>query len=185
MKKAAKKAVKKAKPAKAAKASKKSAPKKTRRRAAKKAAKKSSKKPAKRKAGKEVDEPRRQDGRELRTKTLLVTLAVRQLIPNAYQLQDNQLAGGPELADQRPLDIAARGEGADASREQLMLRALWPNASSSNMHTESRGCRRCAQLCRREAAALLGPSQRSARRARLRHALSSRDRTGLADAFER
>src|SRR6185503_9613355 len=75
---------------------------------------------------------------------------LRQLIRNAYDLQEFQLAGGPSWLAADRFDVVAKAEGSACSdpfqpekdgapsRGQLMLRALLAQRFRLEAHTESR-----------------------------------------------
>jgi uncharacterized protein (TIGR03435 family) len=77
-------------------------------------------------------------------------VTLRQLIRNAYQLQDFQIAGGPDWLAADRFDIVAKAEGADGedpfraeklgqpSRVQLMLRLLLADRFSLGVHADSK-----------------------------------------------
>ena len=78
------------------------------------------------------------------------SVTLRQLIRNAYQLQEFQIAGGPSWLASDRFDIIAKAEsagladpfqaekGGDPSRGQLMLRALLAERFRLEIHTEAR-----------------------------------------------
>jgi uncharacterized protein (TIGR03435 family) len=64
---------------------------------------------------------------------------LRLLIKNAYQLQDVQIAGGPDWLDDARFDISAKAEGNPTQVEiQLMLRTLLVERFKLATHTEPR-----------------------------------------------
>jgi uncharacterized protein (TIGR03435 family) len=66
---------------------------------------------------------------------------LRQLIRNAYQLQEFQITGGPNWLDRDHFDIVAKAEGAspdDPGRARLMLRALLAERFALTVHIEAR-----------------------------------------------
>jgi uncharacterized protein (TIGR03435 family) len=66
---------------------------------------------------------------------------LRQLIRNAYQLQEFQITGGPAWLDRDRFDIVAKAEGTgqdDPVRRQLMLRALLAERFALTVHIDKR-----------------------------------------------
>jgi uncharacterized protein (TIGR03435 family) len=66
---------------------------------------------------------------------------LRQLIRNAYQLQEFQITGGPSWLDRDHFDIVAKAEGAspdDPGRGQLMLKALLAERFALTVHIDKR-----------------------------------------------
>jgi uncharacterized protein (TIGR03435 family) len=64
---------------------------------------------------------------------------LRQLIRNAYQLQEFQITGGPGWLDRDRFDIVAKAEGGDdAGRGQLMLQALLAERFALTVHIDKR-----------------------------------------------
>jgi bla regulator protein blaR1 len=95
-------------------------------------------------------------------------VTLRQLIRNAYQLQDSQILGGPGWLDADRFDVVAKAEG-DAgdffeaekrgtpSRWQLMLRSLLSERFKLVVHTESKELSIYALMAARSDG-VLGPS---------------------------
>ena len=76
-------------------------------------------------------------------------VTLQQVLLNAYQLQDNQLAGGPGWLATDRIDVAAKAdrgdrdpfqaeEGGGPSRGQLLLRARLTERFKIQMHTAAR-----------------------------------------------
>jgi uncharacterized protein (TIGR03435 family) len=70
----------------------------------------------------------------------MTNVTVKRTIQNAYQLQDQQIAGGPSWITSEHFDIVANSEAANLSPQQrwLMVRALLADRFKLKMHTESR-----------------------------------------------
>jgi uncharacterized protein (TIGR03435 family) len=70
----------------------------------------------------------------------MTNVTVKRLIQNAYQLQDQQIAGGPKWLDSEHFDIVANSEAANLSPMDrwMMVRALLADRFKLKMHTEPR-----------------------------------------------
>ena len=70
----------------------------------------------------------------------MTNVTVKRLIQNAYQLQDQQIAGGPGWIASEHFDIVANSEASNLSPEDrwMMVRALLADRFKLKMHTEPR-----------------------------------------------
>jgi uncharacterized protein (TIGR03435 family) len=70
----------------------------------------------------------------------MTNVTVKRLIQNAYQLQDQQIAGGPGWIASERFDIVANSEAANLSPMDrwMMVRALLADRFKLRMHTEKR-----------------------------------------------
>jgi uncharacterized protein (TIGR03435 family) len=69
----------------------------------------------------------------------VTNLTLRGLIRNAYQLQDDQIAGGPGWLDSDHFDIVANGDGNHSPQDKwLMMRALILERFKLETHNETR-----------------------------------------------
>jgi uncharacterized protein (TIGR03435 family) len=70
----------------------------------------------------------------------MTNVTVKRMIQNAYQLQDQQIAGGPGWIASEHFDIVANSEAANLSPQDrwMMVRALLADRFKLKMHTEPR-----------------------------------------------
>jgi uncharacterized protein (TIGR03435 family) len=73
-------------------------------------------------------------------RVMMTNVTVKRMIQNAYQLQDQQIAGGPAWIASDHFDIVANSEAANLSPQQrwVMVRALLADRFKLKMHTEPR-----------------------------------------------
>jgi uncharacterized protein (TIGR03435 family) len=70
----------------------------------------------------------------------MTNVTVKRMIQNAYQLQDQQIAGGPGWIASEHFDIVANSEATNLSPQDrwMMVRALLADRFKLKMHTEKR-----------------------------------------------
>jgi len=70
----------------------------------------------------------------------MTNVTVRRLILNAYQLQDQQLSGGPGWIDSEHFDIVANSDATNLTPQQrwMMVRALLMERFKLKVHSEAR-----------------------------------------------
>jgi uncharacterized protein (TIGR03435 family) len=73
-------------------------------------------------------------------RVMMTNVTVKRMIQNAYQLQDQQIAGGPGWIVSEHFDIVANSEAANLSPMDrwVMVRALLADRFKLKMHTEAR-----------------------------------------------